>query len=159
MALLQGVAERRQHGVVEGIDGAAAVADQVVMALGVDQLELADAAAEVGLADQAEITKQLERAVDRRAVDRRQPALDAAQYLVGGNVLIRLQGAQDDEPLGGDALANGAEPLGQAVRRVVPLPACWEGGGLRLIVSVQHDVVVFPGPRRRPNPGAPLDQF
>src|SRR5215207_7350228 len=109
------VSQRIDQGIIQLQDRAAAVADQVMMQI-VDQLELPGPAAEVGHAHQPQIAEQLQRAVDRRAVDPRQERLDPGEDLVGGEMLTRSERRQDDQPLRRDALPDAAQPVGQTAR-------------------------------------------
>lgn len=111
--IAQGLPEGRDQRVVELGDCAAAVTDQVMVAGLLDQLELAYPAAEVGLTHQAEVTKQFQRAVDRGTIDRRQLPLNPGKHLVGGDVLIGLQRAQDHQTLRGHPMAGSSQTVGQ----------------------------------------------
>src|SRR5688572_30457410 len=91
------------------------MADQVMMQI-VDQLELPGPAAEVGHAHKPQIAEQVQRAVDRRAVDPRQERLDAGKDLVGSEMLSRSERPQDDQPLRCHALPHAAKAIGQATR-------------------------------------------
>src|SRR4051812_41988660 len=82
----------------------------------VEQFELAGATTKVGHADQPQIAEQLQRTVDRRAVDPRQERLDASEDFVGGEMLPRSKRAQDDQPLRRDALADAAQTIGESTR-------------------------------------------
>jgi len=102
------LAQRRDHGVVEEDDGLTVEADQVMVAGIVEELESPDPAAKVGFAQQSKITKELERAVDSRAVDGRGQGTEAGVNLVGGEVLAERERIQDRDPLRGHALADAA---------------------------------------------------
>ncbi len=92
---------------------AAAAADEMVVAL-FSQLIFAGAVAEIGLADEAEITEEFQIAVDGAAIEPGDAAFDTGEDFVGGEVPPLLQCAEDDEPLRGGALADGAETPGEA---------------------------------------------
>ena len=102
--------QRRDHGVVEEDDGLTVEADQVMVTGIVEKLEAPDATAEVRLAQQAEITEELERAVDGRAVDGRGQRTEASMDLVGGEMLAGRERIEDRDSLRGHALAYPAQP-------------------------------------------------
>src|SRR5262245_7946299 len=79
----------------------------------VDQLELTRAATKVGHADQTEVPEELQRAVDGRAIDRRQLRFDPGKDVVRREVLAGLERTQNDQPLRGGALPDTAQPLHQ----------------------------------------------
>ena len=93
---------------------AAGSADEVVVAF-LDELVFAGAAAEIGLADQAEITQEFEVAVDGAAVEAGDGSLDAGVDLIGGEVPPLLQCAKDDQTLRGGALADRAQAPGEVL--------------------------------------------
>ena len=115
VSFLYRLAQRRDEIVVQFEDGATAVADEVMMRL-VDQLELPDALAEIGFADQAQVAIQLEGTVDRRAVDRRQLRRNPGENFVGGEMFTLLQRTEDDQPLRRHPLTNPAQAIRQSAR-------------------------------------------
>ena len=95
-----GVAEGLNQGVVQVEDGAAAVANQVVMPRFPQKFELADAVPEVGLGHEPGVAKSLQGPIDGRAGDGGHADLDPGEDLVGREVAPLFPRLQDDESLG-----------------------------------------------------------
>ena len=117
VAVADGAAEGLDDLVGEDGDLAAVAADQMVMTPIAEELEVAGAAAEIGLAEQTEIAQELQRAVDGRAVDDRRQRFDPGEDLVRGEMLARGEDPEDQQPLRGNALTGGAQPLRQRGQR------------------------------------------
>ncbi len=99
--LLQRGAELDEMSFVQGVDLAALTADQVMMALFARPFEQRVARAKVGLADQAQVFRRRQGAVNGRSIDVRVAAARLFEYLRGGDVPARMtQTCEDNQALG-----------------------------------------------------------
>ncbi len=121
-AFAHGVPQRLHEFVVEDEHRAALPTDEMVVPRVAEHFEAPGVAAEIGFAEQAEVAEQLQRSVDGRMGDGRQEGRDPLVDLVGRQMFPRREGAENHQPLGGEALARRAQPLGRveniAARRV-----------------------------------------
>ncbi len=100
VALQRLLPDRVEHLVVQVHDRAAIMTNKVMVPVLIEQLVFPHAAAEVSLRDDPQIAKELESAVDGGAIDRRRIPLDAADDLVGGEMLAGFsERGQDQESL------------------------------------------------------------
>ena len=127
-------AEGGDQAVFEFAHRAAVAADEVMMAA-VAQFEVADAAAEIGFADEPEVAEQFERAIDGGAIDAGQGGGDPGQEVVGRDVFAGPQRGEDRQALGGGTLPKLAQegcPVGRG------RPERGHGAGTSLVVAGAH---------------------
>jgi hypothetical protein len=91
-------------------------ADQVMVTVLIQDLEVAGASTEIGLAEQPKIAKEFQCAVNGGAIDDRTECFHALIDLIGGEVLAGGEGAEDEQALWRHPLANGTEALGSRKR-------------------------------------------
>jgi hypothetical protein len=90
------VTQRLHQRIVENEHMTAVAADQMVMPAVVEEFEVTNAAAEIGLGDQTEIAEQLQRSIYRRAVDGWGKGTDTVEDRVGREVLAGLSKRAQD---------------------------------------------------------------
>lgn len=111
VAFEQAMLQRREQGRVHLADRSAPLADEVMMRRLADQLELSRTGAKIGLRNEADRDQEVERAVDRRQIQRwvarRRPLQDRVRADMPAQRRERLQ---NEQPLRGDAHAQPTQP-------------------------------------------------
>ena len=110
-------ASGREGRVVQVLHGAALLADDVVVAVLARHLEVEAAGAEVGAPRDAGRDQRVERAVDRRGVDRRVPLAGVDEDVVGGDVVAAAQRLKDQQALGGGTTSGASQERGGGIPR------------------------------------------
>lgn len=127
-------------------DGAAPIADEMVVRVVVRGLEVSTIGPEICSEQEAFGHEEVERAIDRRWVDLRQSGTDAVDDVVGTQVLVGLgrNRVPDELPLAGEPPTSRAQVAGLRERRV--------GVSVSKRLPLVHVDVMMPPPTDRTEP-------